>query len=214
MPTAQAILEQATRIANEQSWLAVLWHVAAWVSVLSLGGGWRPSRRTAALLVTLPIASAAILAGAYGNPVNAAGLAMAVALLAVIAFRLPREPIAPAPPWSVAAGLVVIGFALAYPHFVEVESVLGYIYSSPVGLLPCPSLALAIGFALLGGGFRSRLHASVLASFGLLYGIGGILGLGVLLDLGLAAGSIALLGAVFASRAREAAPGEGVHSYP
>ena len=78
-----------------------------------------------------------------------------------------------------------------YPHFLEGHAT-AYLYASPVGLVPCPTLAVAIGFALLGNGLGSRVWSLTLAAVGLLYGLFGVLRLGVFLDIGLVSGAVAL----------------------
>jgi hypothetical protein len=57
---------------------------------------------------------------------------------------------------------------------------------------------VAIGFALLGNGLGSPAWSLTLATIGLLYGLFGVLRLGVVLDIGLVGGALAL--AVTASR--------------
>jgi hypothetical protein len=73
------------------------------------------------------------------------------------------------------------------------------LYASPVGLVPCPTLAVAIGFALVGNGLGSRVWSLTLAALGLFYGLFGVLRLTVLLDIGLVGGALALVGAVLHS---------------
>jgi hypothetical protein len=55
---------------------------------------------------------------------------------------------------------------------------------------------VAIGFALLGNGLGSRVWSLTLAAVGLFYGLFGVLRLGVLLDIGLVGGALALVAAV------------------
>jgi hypothetical protein len=54
---------------------------------------------------------------------------------------------------------------------------------------------VAIGFALLGNGLGSRVWSLTLAAVGLFYGLFGVLRLGVLLDIGLVGGALALVAA-------------------
>ena len=81
--------------------------------------------------------------------------------------------------------------ARIYPHFL-VGPAASYLYASPAGLLPCPTLAIAIGFALLGNGLGSRPWSLTLAAVGLFYGLFGVFRLGVYLDIALVGGAIAL----------------------
>jgi hypothetical protein len=84
-------------------------------------------------------------------------------------------------------------FGLVYPHFTHTSSPFGYLYAAPTGLVPCPTLSLAIGVALIADGLGSRAFSLVLAAAGLFYGIFGVARLGVLLDVGLVAGAGVLL---------------------
>lgn len=76
-----------------------------------------------------------------------------------------------------------------------------------MGLIPCPTLAMVIGLAMIGGGLGSRAWSYTLAGFGLFYGVFGVARLGVVLDLPLIAGAVALAVAVSPKHAamREAA---------
>ena len=91
------------------------------------------------------------------------------------------------------AGAALLIFGWVYPHFLETSSPLTYLYAAPTGLIPCPTLSITIGFALILGGLDSRLWSWVLGAFGLFYGAFGALRLGVTIDLVLLLGSIALI---------------------
>jgi hypothetical protein len=90
-------------------------------------------------------------------------------------------------------GILMIVFGLIYPHFISANSFLKYLYTSPVGLIPCPTLSILIGFLLLYNGFGSQPITITFIAFGLFYGIFGVLKLAVYLDIFLILGSIALL---------------------
>jgi hypothetical protein len=193
MPEPAKILEGLEAIANELWPVAVLWHVLAAAALIAVVGGWRPSRRLIAVLLVLPVASVAIAAWTGANAFN--GLTFAVLALALggIGLRLPRLPPAPAPAWARLAGIGMAAFGLVYPHFTHTSSPVGYLYAAPTGLVPCPTLSLAIGVTLLADGLGSRAFALALAAAGLFYGILGVARLGVTLDLGLVAGAGLLL---------------------
>ena len=87
----------------------------------------------------------------------------------------------------------MIAFGLIYPHFLNTESFIKYFYASPLGLIPCPTLSVLIGFVLLYNGFGSNSISVAFIVFGLFYGIFGVFKLGVYLDLGLLFGTITLL---------------------
>ena len=87
----------------------------------------------------------------------------------------------------------MIAFGLIYPHFLNTDSFIKYLYASPLGLVPCPTLSLLIGFVLLYNGFGSNSISIAFIVIGLFYGIFGVFKLGVYLDLGLLFGTITLL---------------------
>lgn len=190
MPSAAAILEQATAIARGATVYAIAWHVAATVALLALAARRRPQRWLAMLLLVAPIGSVAALAYAYGNPVNGVVFGIGAAVLAVIALDAPSSRAVPAPPLARAIGLALIALGWAYPHFGDPAL---YPYAAPLGVLPCPTLSAVIGFSILGGGLGSRRWSTTLAALGLLYGVTGVLWLGVWIDAALIAGAVVLL---------------------
>jgi hypothetical protein len=87
----------------------------------------------------------------------------------------------------------MIVFGMIYPHFINPDSFLKYLYGSPVGLIPCPTLSILIGFLLLYNGLGSQSLTLTFVIFGLFYGIFGVLKLAVYLDIFLVFGTISLL---------------------
>ena len=100
--------------------------------------------------------------------------------------------------------MLTVGFGWVYPHFLIGEPRAVYLVAAPVGLLPCPSLAVAVGFALLTGAVGTRTYRFTLATLGLFYGLFGVVRLGVALDGGLIAASLVL--AATATRSELAKP--------
>jgi hypothetical protein len=189
MPTPQEILLGLSLIAREAWLIALGWHVVIAIALAALALGWRPRKRLAAALLALPLASASAMTWTYGNPFNGALLAGAAAAIAVLATRLPSEPVvAGRTHWRVAGGLMV-AFGWVYAHFLPEQLAYAFLYAAPTGLVPCPTLATVTGFALMAGGFHSRAWSWTLAAFGLFYGLFGVLRLGVVLDVGLIAGA-------------------------
>jgi len=132
-----------------------------------------------------------------------AGAAMIAALAAVLAgiasrFR-PDEAQAGTTVDRIAGG-VMIAFAWLYPHFLDARPPATYLYAAPMGLIPCPTLALVIGFTLVSGGLASRAWSFTLAAAGLFYGLFGFFRLRVALDFFLIAGALALLVSPFRLR--------------
>ena len=133
-----------------------------------------------------------VLAWVDGNPFNGTVFALLGAGLGILGGRLPAaEAIARGPAWSLVAGALMAIFGLVYPHFLEAGSVFAYVYAAPAGLVPCPTLSLVIGLALVAGGLGSRVWSLVLAGAGLFHGVFGIVRLGVYLDAGLLVGAAA-----------------------
>lgn len=192
MPGPSEIVRSLTEIANTGIPLAMAWHLAAIAAIVGLGSGWRPHLRTAGLLMAAPVASVAVVGWLAGSPFNAAVFSALAAVLGLIALRLPAGRIAPPPGWALIAGALAVLFGLAYPHFLDGEPLTLYLVASPVGLVPCPTLAVVIGFTLLTGGLHGRMWGPVLLAAGTFYSLFGVLRLGVLLDLGLLAATAAL----------------------
>lgn len=198
MPPAADILDGLSIIANRAAGVAMGWHIVIATALVALAGGWRPSRRAARLLIGMPIASVAAVAFAFGNPFNGVVFAASAMALTALARMGDRRPVSRGSAWAFGTGMATAAFGWVYPHFLEGHPT-AYLYAAPVGLVPCPTLAVAIGFALLGGGLGSRAWSLTLGAVGLFYGLFGVLRLGVFLDVGLVAGAVVLLAAVLRS---------------
>jgi hypothetical protein len=68
MPHATEILDGLSVIANRASGIAVAWHIVIAMALVALAAGWRPSQRTARLLMGIPLASVAGVAIVFNNP--------------------------------------------------------------------------------------------------------------------------------------------------
>jgi len=193
MPSADTILDSATRIANDWRSLAVGWHVYFGLLMLAIVTAPRVSSRLVAYALVVPLVSVSAMAWTAVNPFNGSvflGLAVG---LAAIARRGPDRVVHLASPPSVGAGVVLIAFGWAYPHFLETTAWAAYLVAAPLGLLPCPTLAAVIGVTIAVRGPGSGPWRVTLGLAGLAYGIIGIVGLGVALDIGLVAGAVVLL---------------------
>lgn len=168
------ILEGLETIANELWLVAAIWHVLAAAALVAVLQGRRPSRRLVAGLLLLPLSSVAVAALTYAKPFNGLMFVVLVLALGGIGLRLPALPPEPAPRWCKLAGIAMTTFGLVYPHFTRTSSPLGHLYATPTGLVPCPTLSLVVGVALLADGLGSRAFALVLAGAGLFYGIFGV----------------------------------------
>lgn len=206
MPHARTIVEGLRVISNDAIGLAIGWHVVMLVVGAALWMGWRASRRTTGLLLTAPIASAAATAFAFSNPFNGAVLGILAIALVVVALRLDERLPPERNAVTTVAGVVVLAFGFFYPHFLETRPAAIYLVAAPIGLVPCPTLALVIGITVIAGGLGSRAWSLVLAVAGLFYGVFGVFRLGVQLDIGLVAGAIALLAVALSTSRKARAP--------
>jgi hypothetical protein len=195
MPDADTLLSSLTALAADHRLVAQAWHGALLLAAIAWLGGWRPRPSFSLALLALPFASAGLLALADGASFN--GIVMSAAAAACVGLSATqradggyrRDRILPR---SIA--LLMLAFAWGYPHFAPTPWFPAGLYSSPIGVLPCPTLALAIGVGLLLGGFGSRAATCVFVALGLFYGAVGVLVLGVAMDGLLLAGALALAG--------------------
>lgn len=192
MPTAETILSWATTVANDWRGLAIAWHVALAALLLAFARGWRPSPRVVAVLLVLPVISVSVLASVSWNPFNGVAFAVLAILLMRGAMFLPKTPVTRASPVWLLAGVPLVALGWAYPHFLRTATWTSYLYASPFGLLPCPTLLVISGITLIFGGARSLRWCLPLLAADLIYGLIGVLGLRVLLDIGLFAGTVML----------------------
>ena len=185
------ILTAATAIANEWRVLAAAWHilVAALCAIV-----WRrrvDGRAIAAVLALMPFSVAAMAAWS-GNPFNATMFAAAGLAMMTLAATSVSAHLRLAGARDVAAGAIMCTFGWAYPHFLDGPA-WQYLYAAPLGLLPCPTLALLMGVSLLADSFGSKAWAILLGSMGMLYGLMGVFALRVTIDWWLIAGAAVLL---------------------
>lgn len=193
MLKSEEIIVGLQTIVNEYSLYSIVWHVVFYVLIAALIAKWSPSNQLFALLICLPALSVAIFAWLSGNPFNGTLFILLSILILIFGLKSSGQPVNISQMPFVVVGILMIVFGLVYPHFIETNSVLKYLYASPVGLIPCPTLSILIGFVLLFNGFGSQAITLTMIVFGLFYGIFGVLKLGVQLDLFLVFGTIALL---------------------
>ncbi len=190
MPTRAEILAELGRAANESFALAVAWHALVAAALAALLLGWRPSRRLARELLVAPVASVSAVAFAFQNPFNGVVFAALAAVLLALGARRDDADVAAPSRGALAAGAAMVSFACVYPHFLAGSPVL-YLWGAPMGVVPCPTLALVVGLALAGG-LGASAWSRVLAAAGFAYALFGVLRLGVGLDAPLLFGSMAL----------------------
>jgi len=193
MPKTSDILNTLQSIVNNYSTFAIMWHFAIFLLLGFIIAGWNPSNKVLILLLSLPILSVAVFAWISGNPFNGTLYVILTILVLIFGLRASPDLISYSNLPFLIAGIIMVVFGLVYPHFVNADSSLRYLYASPVGLIPCPTLSLIIGLALIFNGFNSQSVTISLIAFGLFYGVFGVLKLAVHLDLFLLFGTLTLL---------------------
>ena len=189
---SESILAALTEIANDWRWLALAWHIVLAAVLVGLAAGWRPSSRLISHLLVAPLLSVSLVAWLSGNPFNGTAFGVLAATLLRAAKRFSKVSVQLDSPGWVAPGVALIMFGWTYPHFLTTDSWTKYLYASPFGLLPCPTLSAVIGITLLFRDCRSSLWSTALVVAGLLYGAMGVFRLGVALDWGLLAAAAIL----------------------
>jgi hypothetical protein len=197
MLSSREVLAGLTAIANQAVMVAFIWHAFLFAALVAFAGGWRLSRRSARSLIAVPVASVASFAFAFDNPFNGAVLAVGAVALAALAGAGERGMVSRGPAWQWWAGVALVVLGWVYPHFLY-ASLSAHLYAAPLGLVPAPTLSVAMGLALLGG-LGTRCWGLTLSALGLFYGVLGVLWLGVHLDAGLVIGAIALVVAALSS---------------
>jgi len=193
MPKTDEIINGLQKIVNDYSTIAIIWHVIFYALIAALIFKWVPTNRLFALLICAPILSVAMLAFMSGNPFNGILFSLLTVLIIIIGLRVSSQPVQASQIIFMVIGILMIVFGLIYPHFIKPDSLLKYLYASPAGLIPCPTLSILIGFLLLYNGFGSQPLTLTFIVFGLFYGIFGVLKLAVYLDIFLVFGTVTLL---------------------
>jgi hypothetical protein len=144
-------------------------------------------------LLSLPLLSVAVFALASGNPFNGFLFSVLTIIFFVFGLRVVPGKVSLSKIPFIIFGIIMVAFGLLYPHFLNNVSYIKYLYASPFGLIPCPTLSVVIGFALIFNSFGSRAITLTLIISGLFYGFFGVLKLAVCLDMILVFGALSLL---------------------
>lgn len=199
MPTPHEILGGLSAIANDWRFLAVVWHGYFALLLLLLAFGLRPRRTISGVLLTLPLFSVSALAWIYANPFNSAIFMLLGILLICVVAGLPRGSVGVSSKGFAVPGALLNAFGWIYPHFLYGVDAFSYLYFAPLGLVPCPTLSVAIGFTLLLRGLGSRAWCLLLSAAGAFYGVFGAVRLGVMIDWVLVMGALVTVYAAFSS---------------
>lgn len=191
MPTSEEILAGLQAITNKHEIFAIGWHAVFYVVLFLLAvKKWKPSNRLLLSLISLPFYSVAVFAMISGNIFNGTLFMMIASFVFVSGVTASAEKIAVSEMMFTLSGIIMLIFGLAYPHFLETNNILGYLYASPFGLIPCPTLSAVIGFMLVYRGFGSKYAMLVMIVSGLFYGVFGVFKLGVYIDIVLIFGAV------------------------
>jgi hypothetical protein len=201
VPPPETILAGLATIANDWRWLAITWHMLLGALLVLLLGGWRPSARLMGQLLCVPLLSVSGMAWLSGNPFNGTTFAVLATVLGAMTAAFPTTTVRFNSPALVGLGAVSIVFGWTYPHFTNADSWTTYLYASPFGVLPCPTLAAVIGITVVVSSLGSTAWSATLAGAGLVYGVIGVLRLDVALDSGLLLASVVLVATVARERA-------------
>lgn len=193
MPKTEEIINGLQSIVNNYTTFAIIWHAVFYFLLAGLLARLQPSNKLFGILLCLPLISVAVFAWLSGNPFNGILFSLITILIFIFGIKASNQPIQTSQFPFMVIGIIMIVFGLIYPHFVNADSLLEYLYLSPAGLIPCPTLSILIGFLLLYNGFGSQSVIITFIAFGLFYGIFGVLKLAVYLDVFLILGSITLL---------------------
>ena len=103
--------------------IATLWHVAIYGLIISLLFHWNPSNKLMAILLCLPVVSVSIIAWYSGNPFNGTLFAILAILIIIFGLKANLHPITVSQLTFLVIGILMIAFALLYPHFLETNSI-------------------------------------------------------------------------------------------
>lgn len=201
VPTPEQILAGLIKMANECRLVAIIWHVffAIIIGALIIGlyrkktNRWYLTKRAFGIFLGLPALSVGIVSCFY-NPVNAIVGIVIGALLLLTAVKFSSENVQLAPKWAMIPGIFMVIFGWIYPSalFMDLSSIGSYVFATPLGLIPCTTLSIIIGLTLLLNGLNSRRYSLIVGITGIVYGILGVVQLGVLIDVVLFIGACVL----------------------
>jgi hypothetical protein len=153
------------------------------------------------LLLGSMLMSVSVFAVMQGNLFNAAVFTFLVIISMYAALRSGNGKISGDRSWPDIIGFILIILGLFYPEFLKSGTLLEYAYASPTGLIPCPTLIVLTGFALVYKGFRSQTWSITIGLSGMFYGLFGVIYLGIYIDWLLVAGAgLLLMNTLFLSR--------------
>ena len=193
MPDKEDILRGLHNIANNYKQFAIAWHIIFYLFAAILILLRQPTDKILAIALCLPVLSVALFALVSGNPFNGLLFSVLAVLTIIFAFKASDNTVVLSNGPFMIIGILMIIFGLVYPHFLFTGSFIKYLYASPAGLIPCPTLSIIIGLLLVFNGAGSQPLTLIFALSGLFYGIFGVLKLAVRIDIVLIFGAASLL---------------------
>jgi hypothetical protein len=160
---------------------SILWH-ALLITFFILFSRQAVTNRLTGYLVSLLFLSVSLFAWQIRNPFN--GLVFLVAgLLLIIVTRRQKNfsVVLNKNVWFKTAGILVFLSGFVYPHFLS-NDVWVHLVVAPIGLIPCPTLLIVTGLALIIDLKQPRLFLTLLIVLDAFYGLFGVFKLEVSLD--------------------------------
>jgi hypothetical protein len=155
MPKTEDIINGLQTIVNEYSTFAIIWHAVFYLLLAAIIFKWQPSNKSLALILCLPLLSVAVFAWLTGNPFNGILFSVLTILVLIFGLKASNQSIEVSQVPFQVIGILMIVFGLIYPHFITGDPLLKYLYASPAGLIPCPTLSIVIGILLVFSGLGS-----------------------------------------------------------
>jgi hypothetical protein len=193
MPDSAEILNGLSLASNQYIWLNIAWHIIAFAFLVFLLTGRKINQKLVASGLSMGLLSVGYIAVQVSNPFNAFIFAFSALIFGIYTLKFKKIGIGIKWDLITVLGLILVIFGFVYPHFLLAKSWVNYIYASPMGMIPCPTISAFIGFTLMLKGFHSKRWMFTAGILGLFYGIFGVVRLKVELDIMLIAGAFFLL---------------------
>lgn len=144
--------------------------------------------------------SVTINAAIYGNPFHAITFGIMAALAVYVLAKGKNMVTMPQQGFRTMVALLFIFLGFWYPEIVK-ANIFESLLISPVGVVPCPTLLVALGMLNMFYPNISKVQLIVTAFFGIIYGAIGTFKLGVYFDLWLIGATLFAIYNIFANKA-------------
>ncbi|MES1216147.1 MAG: hypothetical protein ABUT20_11575, partial [Bacteroidota bacterium] len=184
MPSTEEILRSLKHITIDFFPFAIGWHILIYTLILYFFiAKQKPSNRFMGFLSCFSLLSVAVFAWLAKNPFNGILFSLTALFLFLQTLRMPAQSIKYNSSLSIrAAGIFILASGLFYPHFSD-NRIIEYFYATPMGLIPCPTLLMIIGFHLIFRIEQNRSWKIGLIIISLFYGVFGFFKLRVTFDI-------------------------------